>query len=144
MYFSSVSFGDSRFGGLLEPVRGRSPSALQKWWGEHLLTVVLSPVFRAPFLKEIPFTPVGRPHPDPSPKPSPCEFSLLYKKMSSSEVPERRGFGEEACLGSGGVDREKEGRKDSHKRWVPELRLFFAPTSWSHGKVQFCLQITQD
>ena len=51
-------------------------------------------LFRAPFLKEFPFFPVGRPRPEPFPKPS-C---LSSPKKSGSEVPERGG-GEENYLG---------------------------------------------
>ena len=76
--------------------------------------------FRALEKKEFPlFFPVGQPRPAPSPKPTPagCLFST---RKSRSEVPERGDFGEEDCLGKGGVDRAKKRmRKKGEKLKFP-------------------------
>ena len=58
---------------------------------------------------------MGRPRPEASPKPSPCStFSLLERR--GSEVPDRGDFGEENCLGKGGVDRAKKRKKGCTKK----------------------------
>ena len=48
-----------------------------------------------------------------NPAPPGCPF---YTRKSRCEVPERGDFGEENCLGKGGVDRGKKGRKDAQKK----------------------------
>ena len=51
-----------------------------------------------------------------NPAPAGCLFST---RKSGSEVPEKRGLGEENCLGKGGVDRAKTKRKrDAQKKVV--------------------------
>ena len=69
---------------------------------EISLWIWASPFFRAPEKrkKDLPFCPVGQPRPEPSPKSSPAGCL--------SEVPDRGDFGEENCLGKGGVDRAFE------------------------------------
>ena len=48
-----------------------------------------------------------------NPAPGGCLFSM---RKSRSEVPEREDFGEENCLGKGGADRVKKGKKDAQKK----------------------------
>ena len=61
--------------------------------------------------KDFPFFPVGRPRPKPSQNPvfAGCLFST---RKARPEVPEGGDFGAENCLGKGGVDRAKKGKKD--------------------------------
>ena len=47
--------------------------------------------------------------------PKTCRSPFLTRK-SRSEVPERGDFGEEDCLGKGGVDGAKKGKKDVKKK----------------------------
>ena len=54
-----------------------------------------------------------------NPAPAGCLFST---KKSRSEVPEREDFGEENCLGKGGADRAKKGKKDAQKKVGLPLR----------------------
>ena len=57
-----------------------------------------------------------RPEPPQDPAPARCLFST---RKSRFEVPERGDlgdFGEEHCLGNGGVDRAKKGKKDAQKK----------------------------
>ena len=50
-----------------------------------------------------------------NPAPAGC---LCSTRKSRLEVPERGGLGEENCLGKGGVDRAKKGKKGcAKKRW---------------------------
>ena len=49
--------------------------------------------------------------------PGGCLFST---RKSRSEVPERGDFGEDNCLGNGGVDRAKTKEKRMHKRRTRE------------------------
>ena len=48
-----------------------------------------------------------------NPAPASCLFST---RKSRPEVPERGDFGEENCLGKGGADRAKKGKKDAQKK----------------------------
>ena len=48
-----------------------------------------------------------------NPAPAGCLFST---RKSGLEIPERGDFGEENCLGKGGVDRAKKGKKDAQKK----------------------------
>ena len=47
-----------------------------------------------------------------NPAPAGCLFST---RKSRSEDPERGDFGEENCVGKGGADRAKKGKKDAQK-----------------------------
>ena len=88
--------------------------------------------FRAHVLKETPFFSCGATPSRPLPKnPAPAGWASSTK-MSSSEVPEREGFGVENCLRDG-VDREN-GKKDAQKEVGTSTKLtpgcgFFA-YSW--------------
>ena len=55
---------------------------------------------------------MGKLRPDPSPNPA-TVGSLSSTEKSSSELPF---FGEENCLGRGGVDRKKKGKRDAQIR----------------------------
>ena len=59
---------------------------------------------------------MGRPWPDPIPKTLPLQLLFRLRKRHFLGVPERGGFGEENCLGRGGVDREKKRKKDAQKK----------------------------
>ena len=48
-----------------------------------------------------------------NPAPAGCHFSTT---KSRCEVPERGDFGEENCVGKGGADKAKKGRKDAQKK----------------------------
>ena len=58
---------------------------------------------------------MGRPRAELSQNAAPagCHFST---RKSRSEAPERRDLGEENCLGKGGAEREKKGKKDAQKK----------------------------
>ena len=62
------------------------------------------------------FLPVGRRASRTVPK-NPAPASCLFStRKSRFEVPERRDFGEENCLGKGGVDKAQKGKKDAQKK----------------------------
>ena len=71
---------------------------------------------RAPGKKDFPFFPVGRPRAVSVPKTQPHAGCLFSTGKSRSEVPERGDFGEENCLGKGGVERGKKRKKDAQKK----------------------------
>ena len=48
-----------------------------------------------------------------NPAPGSCLFST---RKSRSEVPERQDFGGENCMGKGGADKAKKGKKDAQKK----------------------------
>ena len=72
--------------------------------------------FRAPEEKDFPFFSCGATPSRTVPKnpaPAGCLFST---RKSRSEVPARGDFGEEDCVGKGGVKRAKKGKKDAQKK----------------------------
>ena len=92
---------------------------------------------------------MARPRPEPKQNPAPggCLFST---RQSGSEVRERGDFGEENCLGKGGVDKAKRGKKDAQKQmggipWCLEcFQLLFPVFLWvlrasEGGKNPWCL-----
>ena len=97
---------------------------LPPWSGpfrEHGLNPLLSAanplthLFSRARKKGFSFFSVRRPRPDrpQNPAPAGCVFST---RKSRSEVPEREDFGEENCLGKGGADRAKKGKKGCTKK----------------------------
>ena len=52
-----------------------------------------------------------------NPAPAGCHFSTTKNR---SEVPEGGDFGEENCVGKGGADKAKKGKKDAQKKVGPE------------------------
>ena len=74
-----------------------------------------SPFFRAPEKRIFLFFLWGDPvqNRPQNPAPAGCLFST---RKSRSEVPERGDFGEDNCVGKGGADRAKKGKKDAQKK----------------------------
>ena len=85
-----------------------------------LVLITITHLFSRAQKKDFPFFPVGRPRPEPSQNRAPARC-LFSTRKSRFEVPERGDlgdFGEEHCLGKGGVDRakKKKGKKDAQKK----------------------------
>ena len=85
-----------------------SPSSENDKWNFQDFLILGSSLFAHHFFKAVPFFLCGN-------------LSSPTKK-SSSEVPERRGFGEDNCLGRGRADREqKKEKKMYYASWGPIL-----------------------